>query len=153
MTTTADRLRQVMIEKDLTQADVIERAKPLADKYGVKLTRPDMSQYCAGKVKPSQGKLFLLAAALDVDEGWLLGYDVPQSRREPFESEVPDSFVTRMFRDDDGSLPRAYARKEFDDTINDDERNIITAFRKADDRTRRMVTYMLGMEDLKNGNR
>ena len=81
MKTTAERLREIMEERGLKQADIIELAKPFSEKYGVKLTRPDMSQYCSGKVKPTQGKLFLLAAALDVDEAWLMGYNVDRERK------------------------------------------------------------------------
>ena len=78
--TTADRLREIMTEQNLKQADIIERAKPFSELYETKLTRPDLSQYCKGSVTPSQDKIFLLAAALNVNEAWLMGYDVPRQR-------------------------------------------------------------------------
>lgn len=80
MNTTAERINQIMEEENLRQADILERAKPICKKYGGKLTRQDLSQYVSGKVEPRQDKLFILAAALDVSEPWLMGYDVPRER-------------------------------------------------------------------------
>lgn len=39
-----------------------------------------ISQYCSGAFKPKQNRLFLIAKALDVDEAWLMGLDVPMNR-------------------------------------------------------------------------
>lgn len=39
-----------------------------------------MSQYISGAFKPKQKRTYLLAQALDVDEAWLMGYDVPMER-------------------------------------------------------------------------
>ncbi len=72
--TTAIRLRKIMQERDLRQADILELAKPFCEKYRIRLGRPDISQYCSGKVLPNQDKLFVLAKALNVNEAWLMGY-------------------------------------------------------------------------------
>lgn len=80
MENTAERLNQIMAEQNLRQTDIIERAKPICAKFGGKLTRQDISQYVNGKVVPKQDKLFILAAALNVSEPWLMGYDVPRDR-------------------------------------------------------------------------
>jgi SOS-response transcriptional repressor LexA len=79
--TTADRLNQLMTERNLKQVDIIRLTQPLSAKYGVTITKPDLSQYKNGKVEPGQDKLYLLAAALDVSEAWLMGYDVSRSRK------------------------------------------------------------------------
>lgn len=39
-----------------------------------------ISQYCSGAFKPKQKRLFLIAEALNVDEAWLMGLDVPMER-------------------------------------------------------------------------
>ena len=39
-----------------------------------------MSQYLSGAFEPKQTRLWKLAKALDVQEAWLLGYDVPMER-------------------------------------------------------------------------
>lgn len=44
------------------------------------MNKSDISQYCSGKAEPNQSKLFVLGAALNVSEGWLMGYDVPMER-------------------------------------------------------------------------
>ena len=153
MKTTADRLHEIMEERGLKQADIIELAKPHSEKYGVKLTRPDMSQYCSGKVKPTQGKLFLLAAALDVDEAWLMGYDVPQKRKPRYAEDIPDSPLLRAAKERHSDIADDYMRRFFDEMTTDEERDLIYAFRNADDHTKRMVEYMLRIKEIKNGNR
>lgn len=79
-TTTASRLKQIMDAKGMKQVDVLNAAKPYCDKYGVKLGKNDLSQYCSGKVVPGQEKLTILGLALNVNEAWLMGYDVPSER-------------------------------------------------------------------------
>ncbi len=73
MATTAERLRQLMAERDLKQADILRLAEKVAGPE--KLTKADLSQYVSGKVHPRPGKLKLLAEALGVGEAWLLGYE------------------------------------------------------------------------------
>lgn len=78
--TTAERLQEIMTERGLTQADVLALAKPYCNKYNVKMNKSSLSQYCNGKNVPLQDKLFVLALALNVSEGWLMGYDVSKKR-------------------------------------------------------------------------
>lgn len=78
---TAQRLRQILAEKNLKQADVIRLAKPYCTEYSQKLSRSDLSQFVSGKVTPGQWKLTLIALALNVSEAWLMGYDVPKDRQ------------------------------------------------------------------------
>ena len=73
--TTAERLSQLMRQRDLRQVDILRLCQPYCEKYGIKLNRNDLSQYVNGKVEPSQFKLTILAAALGVTEPWLMGYD------------------------------------------------------------------------------
>ncbi len=73
MATTAERLRQLMAERDLKQADILRLAEAVGGPE--KLTKADLSQYVSGKVRPGPGKLRLLATALGVGEAWLLGYE------------------------------------------------------------------------------
>ena len=93
----AERLHEIMSESGLRQTDIIERAKPFSTLYGAKISRSDLSQYCSGRVEPAKEKLFLLAAALDVDEAWLLGYDVPRSKHSEAEiSPIQKGMVARI---------------------------------------------------------
>ena len=78
--TTADRLKQLMHERGLKQVDILEACKPFCMKYGVKLAKNDLSQYISGKVLPGQDKLSILGLALNVNEVWLMGYNVPPEK-------------------------------------------------------------------------
>ncbi len=79
--TTADRLKQIISERGLKQVDILEACKPYCEKYGVSLKKNDLSQYIAGKVEPRQDKLSILGMALNVNEVWLMGYNVPSGRQ------------------------------------------------------------------------
>lgn len=80
--TTADRLKQLMAERGLKQVDILEACKPYCEKYGVQLRKNDLSQYVSGKVEPKQDKLSILGMALNVNEVWLMGYNVPPGKDE-----------------------------------------------------------------------
>ena len=75
--TTSDRLKQIMNERNLKQVDILSRCEPYCIKYNVKLNKNDLSQYISGKVVPGQDKLTILSMALNVNEVWLMGYNVP----------------------------------------------------------------------------
>lgn len=64
----------------MKQVDILNAAAPYVKKYNVKLNKSDLSQYVSGKVEPNQDKLFILARALNVNEAWLMGYDVQVSK-------------------------------------------------------------------------
>ena len=92
-TTTASRLKNLLAARNLKQVDVLEKALPYCKKYGVKLTKSDLSQYVSGKVIPKQDKLTILGLALDVSEAWLMGYDVSPARNEKRDA-IPAGFET-----------------------------------------------------------
>ena len=80
MATTAERLKQIMRERGLRQVDVLELTKPYSERFLVKINKSDLSQYVSGKTTPGQWKLTILGLALNVNEGWLMGLDVPKER-------------------------------------------------------------------------
>lgn len=71
-----------MNERGLKQVEILEACKPYCEKYGVKLAKNDLSQYISGKVQPGQDKLSILGLALNVNEVWLMGYNVPPGKDE-----------------------------------------------------------------------
>lgn len=77
---TAIRLKKIMDERGIRQVDILNLAAPYCEKYNVKMNKSDLSQYCSGKTEPNQDKLFVLGVALNVNEAWLMGYDVPMER-------------------------------------------------------------------------
>lgn len=80
--TTSDRLKQIMNERNLKQVDILNLSVPICAKYNVKMNKSDISQYVSGKVEPSQEKLVVLGLALNVNEAWLMGFDVPMERKD-----------------------------------------------------------------------
>lgn len=84
ISTTPIRLNELIRLRGLKQIDILNKAAYYCDKYNIKLTKSDLSQYISGKVStPTQDKLFVLANALNVSEAWLMGFDVPMERKTP----------------------------------------------------------------------
>lgn len=93
---TADRLRELMTEKNWKQVDVINNSKPFQEKLGVKLGKSALSQYVNGIQAPDQKKLALLALTFNVSEAWLMGYDVPRSRVSSTENEYSETDLRKL---------------------------------------------------------
>lgn len=77
---TSDRLLQIMKQRNLRQIDILNLTRPYCLQYDVKMNKSDISQYVSGKVEPNQDKLAVLGMALNLNEAWLMGYDVPMER-------------------------------------------------------------------------
>ena len=96
--TVAERLNEVMTIRGLKQADVLNLAKPYCDKYKIKLSKNDLSQYVSGKVEPRQRKIAILGMALSVSELWLMGYDVPMEKTYDYSSIVSNSGADEIYQ-------------------------------------------------------
>lgn len=68
-----DRLREALAMRNMRPTD-------LCEKTGI--PKGAISYYLAGKSQPKADRLYQIAAALDVNEAWLLGYDLPAVRTE-----------------------------------------------------------------------
>ena len=66
-----DRIKQALELRNMKQIELV--AKTGIDKSQI-------SSYLSGKYKPKQENLSLIAMALEVDEYWLMGQDVPMER-------------------------------------------------------------------------
>lgn len=87
---TSIRLKRIMKERKLKQVDIIRKCQPYCKQYNIKLTKNYLSQYVSGKVEPSQRRLSILSMALEVNEAWLMGFDVPMERESmPQSDESP----------------------------------------------------------------
>lgn len=64
----SSRLKQVMDERNMSQSE-------LSALTGI--GKPSISQYLSGKNEPKQEKTKKIAEALQVNDGWLMGMDVP----------------------------------------------------------------------------
>lgn len=74
MDTTANRLNLAMEMRNMKAVD-------LSEKTGI--GKSSISQYRNGIVNPKQDRIYLMAQALNVNEMWLMGHDVPMERQPP----------------------------------------------------------------------
>ena len=80
-----ERLKYAMNLSGLTQTDLCQKTK---------IPKSAMSQYISGAFKPKDDRTFLLAKALNVDEAWLMGYDVPMEKSNLKPPEIATDTVT-----------------------------------------------------------
>ena len=106
VSTTAERLKEIMAERKLRQVDVLDLAKPFCEQFHVKLGKSDLSQYLHGVAKPGSSKLTILGLALNVNEAWLMGLDVPREREDQKQEtrEVLSEGGMRLLLDADSKL-------------------------------------------------
>jgi transcriptional regulator with XRE-family HTH domain len=95
-----DRLRDALIIRDMKPIE-------LSEKTGI--PKSAISQYMSGYTKPKDDRTYLICKALDINEAWLMGYDVPmerssmvQSDESPilkaiYNSELKDSKIAQEF--------------------------------------------------------
>lgn len=73
VSTTADRLREAMKDEGMKQTELVRLTG---------LNKSAISRYLSGEYEPKQDAIYKLAAALNVTEMWLWGFDVPRERTE-----------------------------------------------------------------------
>lgn len=69
----AERIRTAMNLRKMRQVDIIQATG---------INKGSLSSYLSGKYQPKQANIYLLADVLQVNEGWLMGHDVPMERQE-----------------------------------------------------------------------
>lgn len=66
-----ERIKQGLELREMTQTQLASKAN---------IDKGQLSSYISGKYKPRQNNIDALAAALNVNEAWLMGFDVPIER-------------------------------------------------------------------------
>lgn len=66
-----ERIKQGLEIREITQSQLATRAN---------IDKGQLSSYISGKYKPRQNNIDALAVALNVNEAWLMGFDVPMER-------------------------------------------------------------------------
>lgn len=67
----SQRLKEALESSGKKQADLVRETG---------LDRGSVSSYLSGRYEPKQKAIYSMARALDVNEAWLMGYDVPKTR-------------------------------------------------------------------------
>jgi transcriptional regulator with XRE-family HTH domain len=66
------------------------------------LDRAAISSYLSGKYEPKQKAIYLMARALNVNEAWLMGYEVPKERTaEHKKNDQLAQLIVKMRTDED----------------------------------------------------
>lgn len=68
METISERLKKCIELRGLKQADLVKKTG---------ISKGALSSYISGRYSPKKSNLYLLAKALDVNEDWLMGADLP----------------------------------------------------------------------------
>jgi len=92
---TAKRLKTALSLRGMKQSDLVEKTH---------IGKSAISQYLSGKVVPKQDKIYLMAKALDVNEAWLMGYDVEMNRHSSF--TVPYSPLPELTPKDERQIAK-----------------------------------------------
>lgn len=74
MPTIAERIRQGLELRRMKQSELVEATG---------IGKSSISTYISGAYEPKQKNIYLIAKALDVNEAWLMGHDVPIDREKP----------------------------------------------------------------------
>jgi transcriptional regulator with XRE-family HTH domain len=116
-----DRLQEAMQLRGL-------RAIDLVDKTGI--PKNTISYYLSGKTEPKADRLYALAVALDVSEAWLLGYEVPITRKpEQKKNDQLAQLVARL-RADNEFFEAVSTLSELDTTQFQTMAQLLSALRK-----------------------
>jgi transcriptional regulator with XRE-family HTH domain len=67
------RISKALIIRDMRQSELCKLAN---------VPKSSLSLYLSGAYEPKQDRIFDMAKALNVDEAWLMGYDVPMERQD-----------------------------------------------------------------------
>lgn len=72
------------------------RAAELCRRTGI--SKSTMSAYINGRNAPNANRLHLIAVALDVQEAWLLGYNVPMERPVREDATAQEKALLDLFK-------------------------------------------------------
>jgi len=77
------------LKNRLKKALNIRGMKPIELSEATKIPKSAISQYMSGYAKPKDDRIFLISKALNIQEAWLLGYDVPMDRPLTYNPNMP----------------------------------------------------------------
>lgn len=72
MKSISERIIEGMEIRNMKQVDIIEATG---------INKGSLSSYISGKYEPKQTNIYKIAKALNVNEAWLMGHDVPMERK------------------------------------------------------------------------
>lgn len=143
MDTTANRLNLAMEMRNMKAVD-------LSEKTGI--GKSSISQYRNGIVNPKQDRIYLMAQALNVNEMWLMGHDVPMERQSPAPPAAQPPSAPLTAKDERDIMISA---SSLSPVLNEEEREHLRKYRSIDDAGRKIVdgtldtVYRMRQDDTK----
>lgn len=67
----SERIKEALSIRNMKQSELVEKTK---------IGKSSISTYISGAYEPKQRNIYKIAEALDVNEAWLMGHDVPMDR-------------------------------------------------------------------------
>ena len=147
MDTTANRLNLAMEMRNMKAVD-------LSEKTGI--GKSSISQYRNGIVNPKQDRIYLMAQALNVNEMWLMGHDVPMERQSPAPPTTPSPsapYHPELTKRDERDI--MISASSLSPVLNEEEREHLRKYRSIDDAGRKIVdgtldtVYRMRQDDTK----
>lgn len=106
------RIKKALRIKGMKQAELCKRAN---------IPKSSLSQYLSGDFEPKQDRIYLISQALNVNEAWLMGFDVPMDRQ----TKSPNTSSTDKIE------------------LNDGEKMLIDLFRRVPEESQQLVLQMI----------
>lgn len=79
----------------MKQADLVEKTK---------IGKSSISTYISGAYEPKQKNIYKIAKALNVNEAWLMGYDVPMERNYQHTIDEQLAYISGQILNDNNNL-------------------------------------------------
>lgn len=74
-----DRLKKALTIRNIKAIELCEKTN---------IPKSAISQYLSGYAKPKSDRIYLISKVLNINETWLLGYDVPMERQNATSDEL-----------------------------------------------------------------
>ena len=106
MDTIARRLQMALDIRNMKQSDLVETNG---------IGKSSISTYLSGKYEPKQRNIYKMATALNINEAWLMGEDVPMERDEKSKPSNVEDFNDHYVAPIVGTIPAGYPALAFED--------------------------------------
>lgn len=116
-----DRLVEAMKIRGMSATDLVELTG---------IPKTTISYYRNGKTVPRSDKLYLIAQALDVNEAWLLGYDVAIHRSDAQKKNDQLAKLIVRMRTDSDFYETVAALADLSETQYRGVKQLLTAFKE-----------------------
>ena len=100
MDSIAKRMKIAMSNLQINQAELVKRTG---------IGKSSISTYLTGEYEPKQKNLYKIALALNVNEAWLMGFDVPMERQSDASKQMTTELLDLINR-----LPESQKKQVFD---------------------------------------